>query len=65
MRLREGSGRNLGAGAGSDKQESAEHQQCAEEPERSKSPGTAAFCACKRKRQQTPPADRFWLNHRR
>ncbi len=43
VRFREGARRNLGAGAGSDEQEFAEHQQRAEEAQGSEGPGTAAL----------------------
>src|ERR1700680_525401 len=65
MRFRKRSGRNLGAGTGCDEQKSAEHQQGAEESKRRDGPDTRALGACKEIRQQLPPTNRFWREHRR
>jgi len=64
VRFRERPGRNLGTGTGAAK-ESDERQQSAEEARRIDSPDTRALRPSKEIRQQLPPTNSFWREHRR
>ena len=60
VRFRQRPGRNLGAGAGSHEQQSAENQEKGEESRHRQGDGadTTARFFCTEKRHQLPPADR-------
>jgi hypothetical protein len=63
VRFGERSGRNLGAGAGSGEEESAEREQSAEEPRCADGPDTVALYFCRRKLHQIPPTNHSWRAH--
>lgn len=62
--LGEGTGRNLGAGAGRAEQQSAEHQYRGEDLWARDSPSRGALRVSNEKRHQPPPTNRTWRFHR-